>query len=218
MTSSVLFPSVSEADAETPTSHAEAAREHLLLAAESCFARYGIAKTTMHDIARASGVSRPTVYRYFADREALILAVVLRRSRLLVRHARAFIDQQDTFANKLVEGLLYMVDHGRHDEIVRLLVSPEHMDLATVVVGGSSAAAQVTAETWEPILAEAQERGEVPASLDRAEACAWLTYVQLILIGRMDISEQLGEDVRSAQRAMLRRFVLPAFAAGVVPT
>lgn len=204
-------------ETDAPTSHAEAAREHLLLSAEACFARYGIAKTTMHDIARASGVSRPTVYRYFADRESLILAVVVRRSRLLVRHARAFIDTQETFADKLVEGLLYMVDHGRRDEIVRLLVSPEHMDLAAVVVGGSSAAAQVTGETWEPIIAEAQRTGEVPESLDRAEACAWLTYVQLILIGRMDISAGLGEDVREAQRAMLQRFVLPAFVAGAVP-
>jgi AcrR family transcriptional regulator len=188
------------------SAHVESTREQLLLAAEACFARYGILKTTMVDIAKATGVSRPTVYRYFDDRDSIILAVVVRRSRLLVRHARAYIDARPTFPEKVVEGLIYLVDHGRQDEIVRLLVTPEHMELATAIVGASKAAADVTAELWDPIFAEAQERGEMPADIKRADACAWLTYVQLILIGRLDIVP----DEPDVHRAMLRNFVLPA--------
>ena len=40
------------------------ARELLLDATERCFERYGIAKTTIDDIADEAGVSRGTVYRY----------------------------------------------------------------------------------------------------------------------------------------------------------
>jgi len=39
-------------------------------AAEACFDKYGIAKTTMDDIAKEAGVSRPTLYRWFPTREA----------------------------------------------------------------------------------------------------------------------------------------------------
>jgi AcrR family transcriptional regulator len=190
----------------TESAHVEATREQLLLAAEACFARYGILKTTMVDIAKATGVSRPTVYRYFEDRDAIILAVIVRRSHKLVRHARAYIDRLPTFAEKVVEGLIYLVDHGRQDEIVRLLVTPEHMELATAIVGASEAAVGATAALWEPIFAEAQARGDMPADIDRDEACAWLTYVQLILIGRIDVVP----DEPEVHRSMLRNFVLPA--------
>jgi AcrR family transcriptional regulator len=190
--------------AESP--HVEATREQLLLAAEACFNRYGILKTTMVDIARACGVSRPTVYRYFDDRDSLILAVIVRRSHKLVRHARAFIDTQPTFADKVIEGLIYLVDHGRQDEIVRLLVTPEHMQLATAILGASEAAVGATAALWDPIFAEAQANGDMPADINRVDACAWLTYVQLILIGRIDVVP----DDPDTHRAMLRNFVLPA--------
>ena len=44
----------------------DAAHAHFLDAAETCFERYGVAKTTMEDIAKMAGVSRPTVYRTLA--------------------------------------------------------------------------------------------------------------------------------------------------------
>lgn len=47
-------------------------RDRLLDAAERCLEVQGLAGTTMEDIARNAGVSRATVYRYFASREAVI--------------------------------------------------------------------------------------------------------------------------------------------------
>ena len=40
-------------------SDSQAAREFLMDGAENCFEKYGIAKTTMDDIAKMAGVSRP---------------------------------------------------------------------------------------------------------------------------------------------------------------
>ena len=39
-------------------------RARILDAAEICLERYGLQKTTIEDVAKASGVSRATVYRY----------------------------------------------------------------------------------------------------------------------------------------------------------
>jgi TetR/AcrR family transcriptional regulator, repressor for uid operon len=49
-----------------------ARREHILDAAEQCFARAGFHRTTMHDICRAASVSPGALYVYFDSKEALI--------------------------------------------------------------------------------------------------------------------------------------------------
>lgn len=186
---------------------ADEARQQILGAAEEVILRYGVDKTTMDDIAKAVGVSRPTVYRYFADRDSLLSALIERRSRMLFDRARSFIASHETFAEQLIEGLIYLVDHGRKDPIVRILVSPERMELATTLVGGAGLAAALTGEMWAPILEKAVERGEIRADLEMADVAEWLALVQLILVGRLDFVR--ADD--PGHRAMLRSFVLPAF-------
>jgi AcrR family transcriptional regulator len=183
------------------------ARQQILAAAERVIQRYGVPKTTMDDIGKEAGVSRPTVYRYFGDRDALLRALIERRSRMLFERARTFILSHDTFADQIVEGLVYLVDHGRKDPIVRILVSPEHMELAMPLVGGSNLATELTAEMWEPILRRAVERGEIRADLEMSAVAEWLALIQLILVGRLDFAR--ADD--PGHRKMLRDFVLPAF-------
>lgn len=60
-----------------------ARREHILDAAERCFARAGFHRTTMHDICREAGVSPGALYVYFSSKEALIAGIAERdRARL----------------------------------------------------------------------------------------------------------------------------------------
>ena len=186
-------------------SDAEAARERLMDAAEACVEQYGVAKTTMDDIAKMAGVSRPTVYRHFSDRDSLILAVVMRRSRMLAGRAVELIRRYDSFPDQLVEGLLFLVEKGRKDPFVRLLVAPEHIDLANRILGGSIPA-ELNYEIWEPILTEARQRGELRADLDFAAVSRWLTYLIVLLLGRFDVDDDVD-----ALREMLRTFVVPAF-------
>jgi len=49
-----------------------ARREHILDAAETCFAQSGFHRTTMHDICKLAGVSPGALYVYFDSKEALI--------------------------------------------------------------------------------------------------------------------------------------------------
>ena len=185
----------------------EAAQEHFLTAAEACFERYGVGKTTMEDIARMAGVSRPTIYRHFADRESLILAVVMRRARALIEKAQAYMRRQGSFEDQLVEGLIFLVRTGRNDPFVRLLVNPVQLEAAQQIVGATAAVVDLTHEMWEPILKEAADRGELNPALDFYAIARWLTHIELILVGRLDLTPD-ENDVRD----MLRTFLAPAFA------
>jgi AcrR family transcriptional regulator len=52
-----------------------ARREHILDAAECCFARAGFHRTTMQDICKEAGVSPGALYVYFANKEDLIAGI-----------------------------------------------------------------------------------------------------------------------------------------------
>jgi AcrR family transcriptional regulator len=184
-----------------------AVRAQLLDAAETCFERFGIAKTTMEDVAKAGGVSRATVYRYFADREALVLASVVRRARMNIPRARAVIERFPTFAEKLVEGLVFNIDRGHRDPVVQLLVTGDQPGLAARVLGGEGVSHQLTHELWAPILAGAAADGEMRAGLDPHEASTWLARVTTMMVTQ-EKSMRLAPD---ALRRELHTFVVPAF-------
>lgn len=58
----------------------EVAADRILDAAAELFARRDVAGVGMHEIARAAGCSRATLYRYFENREALHTAFVHRET------------------------------------------------------------------------------------------------------------------------------------------
>ena len=129
----------------------------------------------------------------------------MRRSRMLAGRAVKMIRRYESFADQLVEGLMFLVEKGRKDPFVRLLVAPEHLELANRILGGNIPA-ELNYEIWEPILTEARERGDLRADLDSAAVSRWLTYLIVLLLGRFD-----ADDDAEAQREMLRTFVVPAF-------
>ncbi len=189
------------------------ARQQILAAAENVIARYGVSKTTMDDIGKQAGVSRPTVYRYFGDRDNLLGALIERRARMLFDQARNYIFGFESFDQQLVEGLLYLIDHGRRDPIVRILVGPEYLDVTTPIVNGSALVAELTAEMWEPVLRRAIQHGQIRSDLDVLAVGQWLALVQFILVGRRDVT---GAD-DAGTRILLKTFVLPAFLPGAEP-
>lgn len=188
------------------TSTPEEARVTVLAAAERCIQRHGITKTTMDDIAREAGMSRPSVYRYFGDREELLLALTAAHSQALTKKAHKFIERQETLADRIVEGLLYIADHGHRDEFTRFLVARDDTDFSRKV-GSTNAFATLAAEFWDPFLDEAEANGELAPGLDRTEVHIWLGSLGLML---MSLFEQ-GSRKPPEYREFLHTFVAPAF-------
>lgn len=71
----------------------EQAVDNILDAAGRAFARHGVAKATMVDVASEAGCSRATLYRYFPNREALREAFVHRGT---LRMAKAMARRRAT--------------------------------------------------------------------------------------------------------------------------
>ena len=186
-------------------------REEILKAAESCFEYFGFRKTTVEDIAKSAGISRTTVYRFFKDRDALLSALVDKHNADLVSATLRHIEQYSRFEDILVEGVLFQLEWGSKDLFMRLLVSPEYIDIANPMIIGSDAAMDRAKPLWEPLIAAGQERGEVRADLDVSDGCRWIVLVSVIAFSRKDLLPDDTEGLRS----WVREFVLPAFVIGV---
>jgi TetR/AcrR family transcriptional regulator, transcriptional repressor of aconitase len=52
-----------------------ARRAEIIAAAKTCFLRFGYGKTSLDDIAREAGLSRPLLYRKYPNKEAIFSAV-----------------------------------------------------------------------------------------------------------------------------------------------
>ena len=79
-----------------------ARREHILDAAEQCFARAGFHATTMQDICREAGISAGALYLYFNSKEALIEGISTRsREEVLVAFEK--LDEPQDFVGGLAQ-------------------------------------------------------------------------------------------------------------------
>ena len=68
-------------DATSRRANAAATRERICAAAEELFVRDGYARTSIKAVAKAAGVAEATVYLAFADKAALLDAVIVRATR-----------------------------------------------------------------------------------------------------------------------------------------
>jgi AcrR family transcriptional regulator len=73
----------------------QARRDHILNAAEQCFARAGFHRTTMQDICREAGVSPGALYVYFDSKEALIAGICERDRNEFAERLAALADAPD---------------------------------------------------------------------------------------------------------------------------
>jgi TetR/AcrR family transcriptional repressor of mexJK operon len=82
-----------------PESRSDRKRNTLLLAATAVFLEKGYDGTSMDDVATKAEVSKPTVYKYFSDKERLFAAIV-----------HATTDQIDGLVRLIIEPMIIEAD------------------------------------------------------------------------------------------------------------
>src|SRR5438552_4112567 len=101
-------------------------RERILEAGYACVARYGLAKTTVEDVARAARLSRATLYRHFpGGRDQLLREVIAwETGRFFGRLAEAVAGAPD-FAGLVEEALLFAHRAVEEHEVLRKILRRE---------------------------------------------------------------------------------------------
>jgi TetR/AcrR family transcriptional regulator, transcriptional repressor for nem operon len=87
-------------------------RQRIIVAAADLMFEYGIAETTIDEIRAAAGVSSSQVYHYFADKQALVRAVIDYQADVVIESQGDYLDHLDTLEG-LKEWRDFVVDHQR---------------------------------------------------------------------------------------------------------
>jgi AcrR family transcriptional regulator len=94
------------------TSKGMQTRQRIIAAAADLVFTRGVAGMTMEDVRGAAGVSSSQIYHYFADKEALVQAVIAYRSETIVGSQEAMLARLDSLAG-LREWRDFVVAHQR---------------------------------------------------------------------------------------------------------
>ena len=102
-----------------------ARREHVLDAAEACFARAGFRRTTMQDISREAGISPGALYVYFASKEELIAGLSARdRAEFQSRFAK-LVEAPDVMQALTAIGESYFVEDPKRKQRICIEIGVE---------------------------------------------------------------------------------------------
>jgi AcrR family transcriptional regulator len=186
--------------------HRDARRAQILSAAKRCFLRDGFQATSMQDLFAESGLSAGSFYRYFANKDDVILAIAeenLGAVTALVRELA--IDRPEQSLGAALGAVLETVQRrNREDQLAAMAVlswaeaqrSPQLRDRFTELLGGMR-------RNLTRMIAARQAAGSLPTDVDAAAAAKLFlaivpgAIVQLALFGERDL-----KGVAAAARAV----------------
>jgi AcrR family transcriptional regulator len=190
-----------------PTAAApDGTEERILVAAEQCLARLGLARLSLTDVAAQAGVSRGAVYLHFADRRALIDAVLTRAASLFVSRCAETLSRHRTLADQVAEAAVFIRGHQGDKVLTLRLPADEESMFATLLTTRLERVLEEWVDFWIPYLRAAEERGELRAGVDHRQASEWIVRMMLSFAIMPAVS---FDAERPAQvRAFVRSFVV----------
>jgi AcrR family transcriptional regulator len=184
-----------------------AQEERIVDAALRCFARWGVGKTTLDDIAREAGYSRATVYRFFpGGKDGLIDGVAQSEVAKAFAHLGVRLDAATDLEDLLVGGMTtaarLIADHAplqyllaHEPEVVLPRISFHQAD---DVLRAVSAFAAPYLDRW------------LPPEIDALRAAEWVA--RIVLSYTFCPSAVVDMSSEASVQKLVRTFVLPGLA------
>ena len=154
---------------ETIAAHRREVREAIMETTAALVTEHGLRPVTMSQIAEATGIGRATLYKYFTDVEAILLAWHERHIAAHVEHLAALRARPGTPVERL-KGVLEayaLIQHKRHaGEISAFLHRDEHI----------AEAEQHVIDLIQDLLVEGAKAGVIRADVAPVELASYCLY------------------------------------------
>jgi len=183
-------------------------RERVLDAAQSCLERFGLAKTTIEDVAQASGLSRATVYRQFGSRDALLLAVAARDADRVASRAALHLQRFEDVGSWIVEGMLFCLREIPKRPVLSQFLAPQEFGAASRMLLTSDRMLAIGSEILRPMFEPARRRGLLHEDLELDSLMEWVLRILMSYLAVPGPPSRTEEDLRRLLRGMLLPAVL----------
>lgn len=180
--------------------------ERILDAALKQFELFGIRRSTVEDITRRSGLARVTLYRTFANKDAIVEAVLLRELEKFLADLAAEAGSYAEAEDKLVEGFVFTLNTLRgHALLQRLLATEPETVLPFLTVEGDGVVR--TASSFLAHQLAVALPGDKRTQIELLEVAEVTVRVIVSFVLTPSQNVALGDD--DAARSFARRYLVP---------
>ncbi|MEZ0351592.1 TetR/AcrR family transcriptional regulator [Mycobacterium sp. pR1184] len=160
----------------------EEARRRLLDAAGRCIVRRGNAQIRMAELADEAGVSRSTVYRYFPNRDEVLLGLMLARVDAALGELVGSLPHPDDPVRSLPEMVLARVESVAGNPLNEALFAAESTAVPAALQLGSEPMIELMLTHYGPLLQRWKDAGNLYSDLDPRSIVQWLSTTTLFLL------------------------------------
>lgn len=185
-----------------------AGRARMLDAAESCLQRFGLAKTTIEDVAQASELSRATVYREFGNRDGLLLAVATRDAERTASDAERYLRRFEDVGSWIVEGMLFCLREIPQRPVLSQFLAPQELGAASRMLLNSDRMFAIGTEILRPMFEPARREGLLREKLELDSLMEWVLRILMSYLAVPGPPNRAEEELRQLLSAMLLPAVL----------
>ncbi len=200
-------------DPLTATPQEVALRERIVDAFLACVARWGIAKTTLEDVARQAGCSRATIYRTFRGGKGAVLTATARREGARLRaEVETAVENSEDLEDLVVRAVVAAAGFlGGHAALRNLLAHEPDVVLPHVAFDRLSLVLDHVATIAAPHLAR-----HIADAEDAARSAEWVARVVLSYL--LNPAADLDLATQAGAHRLVRTFLLPGLLAVARPT
>ncbi|MEV5648467.1 TetR/AcrR family transcriptional regulator [Nocardia sp. NPDC052254] len=179
----------------------------ILAAGRDCVEEFGVRRTTLSEVARRAGVSRPTVYRRWPDTRALIAELLVRELQRIVETS---VPADGPARGRLVEGIVTGAGELRSNPLFAKIFRIDTDLMLTYVFGRLGRNQRQLIEVFSAVIREGQRDGSIRAGDPDQLATMLLLISQSTVQSANTVShllDDMGLDVELAR--VVDRYLRP---------
>lgn len=176
--------------AESSEAASDATRSRILDAADALLQRRGVRGMTVAELARRSGLSRPTIYRYWNDADDVVRAALLRRVVVILGH----FPRPASSRRELVDDVLRFISRFRTDAVYARLLADEPESFTRYTLQRVGSSQRVILDWLARAIASAQDDHSVRRGDPQEISVMLLLIAQSAVLSHGTVSELIDES------------------------
>lgn len=177
----------------------------ILNAAAACFVQLGIEKAGMKEVARAAGVARSTLYRYFPTRDEVLIAVIQREMLAMASAMNRKLKKFPNPADHLVEGLIIAIEEIPKRPLLNAVFAADEASRSRRAVWQSPAIVSLGEDFMQDVITPAVEHGLLQDTTSPEILVEW---VYRVLISFLTLPSNFVRN-RKQLRTTLHTLLIP---------